>query len=554
MRVKLTAWLLLGLLSLAGAQERAPATISLNLEDGAKVEGTVKLVARVQTERLVQRVEFFVDGSLREVDESTPYEFEWDTLSDTEGERTLRVVANIEGGQTASKEIKVVVDNGVDKGSAFHFQQAREAFIEGKFEDAVRSARIALKADSGNREARVLLIRAYLRLGRVQEADSAVDELVRLFPDQIETQEFRVATSLRRARAARNDRELVRNAIDAQHKINQMRLKAVADSTDPEAIAQRALLLIREGNTASAINDSLSLTQRDERNIRYLNLLAYAYLQAGRARDVIVITNSAIRRQVADDYTYAIRGVTAGLLLNDEREQENAFAQAEKIDKNSKWLLNARASLAISDLRSSTVARLTTQAQALSDNSPETAFVRYWALTLNRELDRAKDAFWRAVELDPLNAPAYTLRGLLNLSDGLKPGDEDLIPIGREWCEVALQANPNYAQAQMGIALSYAFEIYIAKRDGKQPEPELAQRAEEALNKALSMARDTAWAQFCAAYIYEELRKSREADQAIRRAAQIDPKRITNLAPPEPFPLLERIPALMFAPMMPAPM
>ncbi len=554
MRLKLTAWLLLVVLSLASAQQGSSATINLNLEDGAKIEGTVKVVVRVQTERLVQRVEFFVDGTLREVDDSTPYEFEWDTIEDTEGERTLRVVANLEGGQSVTKEIKVVVDNGVDKGSAHHFLQAREAFIEGKFEDTVRSARIAIKADSGNREARVLLIQAYLRLGRLQEADAAVDELVRLFPDRIETQEFRVATNLRRARVARNDRERVRNAIDAQHKINQMRLKAVEDSNDPDAIVQRAMLRIREGNSTAAINDLLALSQRDERNVRYLNLLAYAYLKAGRARDVIVITNSAIRRQVADDYTYAIRGLTAGLLLNDEREQQRAFEEAEKIDKNSKWLLNARTNLAMSELRSSTVARLTAQAQGLSDNTPETAFARYWALVLNRELDRSKDAFWRAVELDPLNAPAYTLRGLLNLSDGLKPGEDDLISVGREWLELALEADPNYAQAQMGIALSYAFEIYVAKRDGIRVEPELAQKAEEALNKALAMARDTAWAQFCASYVYEELGKGREAIQAIQRAAQIDSRRITSVSPPDPLRLLERVPALMFVPMLPPPM
>ncbi len=546
-------WWLAGLITAyACAQPRQEATINLNLENGATVKGTVKVVARVQSESLVERVEFSVDGSLREVDDSTPYEYEWDTVTDTEGERTLKITAFLEGGKSVVKELKIVIDNGVGLGVARHYELAREAFAEGKFEDALYHARVALKADSSHRESRMLQIQALLRLGRAAEADDAVEDLARLYPDSIETQELRVAASLRRARNARNERDLLRNAIDAQRRINQMRLKALDDARTPDAVLSRSQLLIAEGEAGASINDLLRLLEREPSNTRYLNMLAYAYLHAGRLRDVIVITNTAIRRGAANDYTYAIRGLAAAL-LNDTREQERAFTEAEKVDKESRALLAVQANLAMLGRRVSTVSRLATQAQGLSDNTPQVAFMRYWSFVNNREFDRAKDAFWRVLELDPLMAEAYQLRGMLNLMDGLRPGEEDLLTTARDWFEIALLARPNYAPAHLGIAMSYAFEAFTTKRDGNRPNPETLQRAEAALEKALAAAPDTAWAQVGASYVYTELGKVREADQAIRRAAQLDPNRVTSLTPPEPPRAMELLMALLFVPVIPAP-
>ncbi|MCX7992200.1 MAG: Ig-like domain-containing protein [Fimbriimonadales bacterium] len=550
--IRQMCWLAGLLGACAFAQPKQEATISVNLESGALIKGTVKVVARVQSGALVERVEFTVDGALREVDESTPYEYEWDTVADTEGERTLKITAFLEGGKSTSKELRLTIDNGVAQGAPYHFQQARAAFAEGKLEDALYHTRVALKADSAHRESRVLQIQTLLRLGRASEADDAVEDLARLYPDSMETQELRVAASLRRAKNARNERELLRTAIDAQHKINQMRLKALGDSRAPDAIVNRTLLLIAEGEAGATINNLLTLLEREPSNTRYLNLLAYAYLSAGRLRDVLVITSTAIRRGAANDYTYAIRGLAAGL-LNDSREQERAFTEAEKVEKNSRALLAAQANLAMLSRRAATAGRLAAQAQGLSDNSPQVAFARYWSFVNNREYDRAKDAFWRVLDLDPLMAEAYQLRGMLNLMDGLRPGDEDLLVAAREWFEIALQARPNYAPAHLGIAMSYAFEAYTTKRDGNRPSAEVLQKAEEVLNKALATSRDTAWAQVGASYVYTELRKVREADQAIRRAAQLDPERVTSLTPPEPARALELLMALLFVPVYPAP-
>lgn len=546
-------WWLAGLITAcACAQPKQEAMINLNIENGATVKGTVKLVARVQTESLIERVEFSVDGALREVDDSTPYEYEWDTVTDTEGERTLKITAFLEGGKSVVKELKVVIDNGVGLGVAHHYEQARTAFAEGKFEDALYHARVALKADSAHRESRVLQVQTLLRLGRAAEADDAVEDLARLYPDSMETQELRVAASLRRARNARNERDLLRNAIDAQHKINQMRLKTIGNSSTPDAVLSRTPLLIAEGEAGATINDLLRLLEREPNNTRYLNMLAYAYLHAGRLRDVIVITNTAARRGAANDYTYAIRGLAAAL-LNDTREQERAFAEAEKLDKESRALIAAQANLAMLGRRVSAVSRLAAQAQGLSDNSPQVAFMRYWSFVNNREFDRAKDAFWRVMDLDPLMAEAYMLRGLLNLMDGLRPGEEDLLNTARDWFEIALLARPNYAPAHLGIAMSYAFEAFTTKRDGNRPSADTLQRAEAALEKALAAARDTAWAQVGASYVYTELGKVREADQAIRRAAQLDPNRVVSLTPPEPPRAMELLMALLFVPVLPAP-
>ncbi len=526
--------------------------IRVNLEEGAQIRGVVKVVATVQSEELVQRVEFSVDGILREVDESTPYEFEWDTIADAEGERLLKITALLEGGKSAIQEIRVTIDNEVEKGAEHHFQQARELFGEGKIAPAIEHARIALKADSSYQPARILLIQAYLRAGRAEEAEEESADLVRLAPDSVEAQSLRVATTLRLARYARNERELIAKAIEARHKVYQLRLESIRESRDPSAVAQRALFLIFESKANEAISELLELTRQDDRNTRFLNLLAYAYLRAGRWRDVMVTTETAIRRNIADDYTYAIRGLIAGL-LNDERTSESAFAQAEKIDKNSRPLMLARASLAMADRRIVSAGRFATLAQGPLDDSAEVAFIRYWNLSLNREFDRARDAFWRAVELEPLTPEVYTLRGLLNLADGLRPGDENLLEVARGWFELAVQARENYAPAHLGVALSYAFQIFVARRDGETPEPEWSQNASDALTKALNLARDTAWMQVGASFVYEQIGKTREADQAIQRALQLDSRRVTAGRPPDPPRLLEILQALMFVPILQAP-
>ncbi len=526
--------------------------IRVNLEDGAIVRGTVKVIATVQSEDLVQRVEFAIDGILREVDESTPYEFEWDTIADAEGEHVLKITALLEGGKSVVEQRRVTINNEVDKGAEYHYQQARELFAEGKIAQAVDHARIALKAESAHQPARILLTQAYLQVGRLEDAEEESADLVRLFPDSVEAQSLRVITTLRMARRARNERELITKAIEARHQVNALRLQSLRESNEPAAIAQRALLQIREGKASEAIAPLLELNQREDRNPRYLNLLAYAYLNAGRWRDVLVTTETAIRRNIADDYTYALRGLVAGL-LNDERTSESAFAQAEKIDKNSRPLMVARAVLAMADRRVVSVGRLAAQAQGVLDDSAEVAFMRYWSFSLNREFDRARDAFWRTLDLEALTPEAYTLRGLLNLADGLRPGEENLLQVAREWFQIALQARENYAPAQLGVALSYAFEIFVAQRDGEKPAPELAQNANEALTKALALTRDTSWMQAGASFVLEQLGRTREADQAIQRALQIDPRRVPTGRPPDPPRLLEILQALMFVPLMHAP-
>ncbi|MER3559337.1 MAG: hypothetical protein C4336_07755 [Armatimonadota bacterium] len=528
------------------------ATIQVNLQDSAKIRGIVRVSAVVQTELLVQRVEFSVDGVLRGVDDSTPYEYEWDTLTDTEGEHVLKITAILEGNKAITKQIKLIIDNEVDKGADYHYQQARELFVNGQFEKAIEHARVALKAGSAHREARILLIQAYLRLGRVREADEATEDLVRLYPESLEAQEFRIVASLRRARTARNERPLLETAIEARHKANQIRLQALANAATSEAIAQRVLIQIQEGNAHSVISDLIVLTQREERDPRFLNLLAYAYLQAGRWRDVIVATDTAIRRGAANDYTYAIRGLAASL-LNDERAREAAFEQAEKLDKNSKALRAARASLAMLDRRVVTVARLTAQAQDRSDNSPQVAFMRYWSFVVNREFDRSRDAFWRVLELDPLFAEVYTLRGLVNLADGLRPGEEDLLTVAREWFELGARARPNYAPAQLGIALSYAFQIYVARGDGQKPDESLFTKAQEALAKAQAITRDPIWMQIGSAFVLDQLGKGREADRAMQIANRLDPQRVGSVRPPDPPRLIELLQAFLFVPMIQAP-
>src|SRR5262249_26294335 len=73
---------------------RAP-TVKFVLEDGAKVSdrATITVKAATPDDSGIEKVEFYVDNKLRFTDTSVPYEYEWDTLADTEGTHAIKAIA-----------------------------------------------------------------------------------------------------------------------------------------------------------------------------------------------------------------------------------------------------------------------------------------------------------------------------------------------------------------------------------------------------------------------------------------------------------------------------
>jgi len=72
-----------------------------------------KVVIRVTTEddKEVSKVEFYIDDSLHVTDENSPYEYEWDTNKNHNGEFSIKIISYDESENLSEKSIKVIVFN-----------------------------------------------------------------------------------------------------------------------------------------------------------------------------------------------------------------------------------------------------------------------------------------------------------------------------------------------------------------------------------------------------------------------------------------------------------
>lgn len=95
-----------------GDSDTTAPTVSLTSpSDGATVSNATTVTADASDDTGVSQVEFFVDGSTTTADTASPYEFDWDTTTATDGSHTLKAVASDAAGNTASNSIGVTVNN-----------------------------------------------------------------------------------------------------------------------------------------------------------------------------------------------------------------------------------------------------------------------------------------------------------------------------------------------------------------------------------------------------------------------------------------------------------
>lgn len=538
------------------AQAEVQIDVTLNgggaLQDGQVLKGIVTVVALVQSEKPVSHVEFLVDDRRRASDQSTPYEFVWDTIPDAEAEHTLTIAAYSESGLLQRRVFKVKIDNEIGKGEEYHYERAKAAFQESQFDEAILAARVALKARSEFKPARLLLIQAYLSKSRWREAEDAVEEFVRLFADSPEGYQLRAQVALRKARTSREEAKQLGEAIQASLKALQLEEAAAKSSPPPVSLLQQAASAFTRGDYETAANLFLKCAAQEENKVFYWNRLGQTYLRAGRYQDTLVAMGSAIRHDIADDYSYALQGV-AYALLGRSKESEAAFKQAESKNPGSVPRQLAQAYLAMREGRFSTALRNLSRLLNERHPSAELHFLLMWAYASLREFDRARDQFWRALDQNPLLAEVYVLRGYENLVESFRPGATDLLATARDLFELALKARPNEARALLGLSLSHALALYFAKRDGETPPEEAAKEAERYLTEALKASRSEAWSQVGAAVILEQLGRGEEAQRAILRAHQLDKEHVETMHIPTLTRGIELLWRLMFPPLLPNP-
>ncbi len=117
-------WLLLSAILLAagctgsgsgggdGSADETPPTVTIQAPaDGARVAGSVEIMAHADDDTGVDRVELSVDGTVLQAPAAPPYEATWDTTALADGSHTVRAVATDAAGNAAEASVTVSVDN-----------------------------------------------------------------------------------------------------------------------------------------------------------------------------------------------------------------------------------------------------------------------------------------------------------------------------------------------------------------------------------------------------------------------------------------------------------
>jgi hypothetical protein len=94
-----------------GGDTTAPTITVTSPSNGATVSGTTAVTATASDNVGVTSVEFRVDGALKATDSSSPYSFNWDTTTASNGAHTVSATAFDAAGNSGSNSISVTVSN-----------------------------------------------------------------------------------------------------------------------------------------------------------------------------------------------------------------------------------------------------------------------------------------------------------------------------------------------------------------------------------------------------------------------------------------------------------
>jgi len=105
----------------------------------------------------VERVVFEVDDQFRFEVKKPPYQFDWDTLAETDGAHTVGIIAYNINGQTGTQRLKVKVENKLALGMEHWVGAGWAAFRRGDAEEMARAVRKAFKINTRDPQAARLM-------------------------------------------------------------------------------------------------------------------------------------------------------------------------------------------------------------------------------------------------------------------------------------------------------------------------------------------------------------------------------------------------------------
>lgn len=518
---------------LASVSAWAAVDIKVNAQPGETLVGEKSFRVTVEAKSSVTSVEFYVGDDLRDSDTSTPYEFRFDSLMENDGALTIKFKAYTSDGESGEKVIKLNVGNGVDKGAAFHVEAGLAALQDSKWDAAITSGRIALKADPNSNAARIVMARANFGKGILDAAQKFAEDALAADANSLEAADLLSAINLRRAfntvsrSTDRNEalnviKSALKNAVQARRKV----LDAAVDKFGPVTDANRvayADAAIRAGRFSAAISATQSAFSKDPKRLDLATRLAFAQLRSGRAGEAYQTLASYQKLGALDAYGYALLGVIL-IDRNEDKASDDAMREAVLSESDNVGVLTAQAFIALKRSRTTVLSAI---AGNLGRDQGQRAEVNYFLSALaNRRnaFQESRAYFERAVMAEPAFADVYIEQANESISLAIGKNVEAKeasfqYDSARAFYEAALEARPS-SDPLVGLTIISLF----------QNKPADALRYAQA---AVTAAPTSASAQYALAGALAANRRSADAIQANVKAGKLDQRSLEGRSLPD---------------------
>jgi len=544
----------------------APIVINADIAEGEVISHERTIKVRVQTDSMVTQVELYVNDDLRDSATATPYTFKIDPLSEKDGDLKLTFAAYTNAGENSKKTIHVKINSGVSKGAPALTESALDLVTQGKYDQAVELARVALKADPNYNPARMVLARAFLGLGAFDKAQQFAEDAQKADPKLVEATSLLSAIMMEKAFHTYNTGDRVatlsaiasalKTAVIDRQKLVEAAFDKIGKPTDENRFkyADAAIRAQHYSAAATALQPGFRVNPTPEAGDR----IAFAQMRLGRYPEALDTIGIMKRANKQDAYGEALEAVLRQN-ADDEQGADDAIKAAIGDDPQNLGVRLAQVYVAIHRSDMSVTTRLLANLQSDQSQLPE---VNYYVAMISDRLhryDASDQAFQEGVLAEPLNYDLYLERGNEDLAviatkKGLdKTRVDSRMLSAKAYFEAAQVAKPDspqvltaltilavqegdankaadYADAAIKAGPTYPAAREVAAAVFSRISVILGARA-DATRKAASGSIDADVQK----KIDEQLAASRAADQRARQendmAAKLDPKNLggTNI-------------------------
>ena len=510
------------------ASVRADITLHFTPHDGDKISDIYKLQVKAESPDGIDKVEFLVDGLSRTTKGGTPYFYNWDTISDSEGEHTVTAIAYDSNGATKKAEIKLMIENEIGTGGAALAQKALDALPKKDYDTVLKYARRSLKAAPNNTDGSRALAAVYASRQDWDRANDTLDKAKGVDGSAgalNELADYKIQRAIQRENIPNFVADYVtvgdlrRKSYDIA--LKDLRAKAAAAPAGAEASAANEAVgdaLLNAGRYQEASVEYNKNVNGDDAQISSLNRLALSYALLDNYNEAESILRIAVRAKKADAVTRAVYGLN--YLRARKFKEAREIVQSDLAGKTPVSLIVA----AYADAALGQNQRGVTEAKDAITALPEAAESHYAMALASKELQVNERELRKTVAREAFYTGPYLMYAAnMALSSRADRFDQTLSLV-----DAVLKQEPNNIFAQITQALVYIQQGQL-KNAGELLR--VLGRREQASPDVLAVI----------GVYWNVSQKGVQSLASLKAAHEIDTERFTFIEAPSPMEMLDML-------------